>query len=152
IGVEPGTGWGAEEADPKKFSPFVGWMGRPDDIYGGARGGSQGLFRRAYNYAPESSGLVGVPIQVWSTKTFGASWAPPVKENELIDAQLEVAKNDPSGTKLSGTITSKLPVELRDAVLFYRDRYYPLGTLAAGTPLRIDDKMDKGSSPQTWFG
>src|SRR5262249_17289715 len=64
IGVEPGTGWGAEEKDPKRYSPFVSWMGRPDEGWGGGRGGSQGLFRRAYNYAPESSGLVGVPIQV----------------------------------------------------------------------------------------
>src|SRR5262249_20247759 len=110
IGVEPGTGWGPEEKDPKKYAPFVSWMGRPDEGYG--RGGSQGLFRRAYNYAPASSGLEGVPIQVWSTKTFSASWYRPVAEKELIDADLTIAKNDPN--KVSGTITSHLPVGLQD--------------------------------------
>jgi hypothetical protein len=152
IGVEPGTGWGAEEKDPKKFAPFVSWMGRPEDQMYGSRGGSQGLFRRAYNYAPESSGLVGVPIQVWSTKTFSASWARPIKEDELVEARLEVAKNDLQGMKLSGTITSKLPVELRDAVLFYRNKFYKLDTLTPGTPLRIDDRMAQVNEPQAWFG
>jgi hypothetical protein len=150
IGVEPGTGWGAEETDPKKFSPFVSWMGPPDEGWGGRGGGSQGLFRRAYNYAPESSGLVGVPIQVWSTKTFSASWARPIKDNELIEADLQLAVNNKD--KLSGTITSHLPVELRDVTLFYANRYYSLGTLTPGSPQRIDDKMAQGNSPQTWFG
>jgi hypothetical protein len=149
IGVEPGTGWGAEEKDPKKYSPFVSWMGRPDENMYGGHGGSQGLFRRAYNYAPESSGLVGVPIQVWSTKTFSASWNRPIKEKELFDADLHLAVNDKN--KLSGTITSNLPVELRDVVLFYRDKYYALGNLAPGNPQRIDDKMAQGNNLQAWF-
>jgi hypothetical protein len=152
VGVEPGTGWGPEERDPRKYGPFVGWMGKPDEgfyAYGGR--GSPGLFRRAYDYAPESSGLVGVPIQVWSTKTFSASWARPIKEDELVEARLEVAKNDETGMKLSGTITSHLPVDLRDAVLFYRGKYYPLEKLTAGTPLRVDGKMGQAGDPQVWF-
>jgi hypothetical protein len=161
IGVEPGTGWGTEEKDPKKFGPVVGWLGRPDEGWGGGRGGSQGLFRRAYNYAPDlgksygeqpaASGLIGVPIQVWSTKTFSASWARPIKDDELIEARLEVAKNDQSGMKLSGTLTSHLPVELRNAVLFYRDRYYALDNLTPGDPQRIDAKMAQSKDPQQWF-
>jgi hypothetical protein len=162
IGVEPGTGWGAEEKDPRKYEPFVGWLGRPDEGWGGGRGGSQGLFRRAYNYTPDlsktygdqaaCSGLIGVPIQVWSTKNFSASWARPIKDNELMEAELHVANNDPAKKKLSGTITSKLPVELRDVVLFYRDNCYALDNLAPGSPQRIDDKMGREVNPQTWFG
>jgi hypothetical protein len=163
IGVEPGTGWGSEERDPKKFSPYVSWMGKPEDAYGmGRGGGGGGLFRRAYNYAPDysktyaeqlpSAGLVGVPIQVWSTKTFSASWYRPVKENELVEAEVTVAKNDPSGMKLSGTVTSHLPVELHEVALFYRDKYYPLDNLVPGTPQRIDDKMGQGNTPTSWLG
>jgi hypothetical protein len=151
IGVEPGNGWGPEENDPKKYGPLVGWMGRPDDTLYGSRG-SQSLFRRAYDYAPESSGLKGVPIQVWSTKTFNASWSRPIKEDELVEAKLEVAKNDPEKKmKLSGTITSHLPVDLRDVVLFYRGKFYPLDKLTAGSPLRIDGKMEQPGDPQIWF-
>ncbi|HEX5269590.1 MAG TPA: hypothetical protein VFW33_03835, partial [Gemmataceae bacterium] len=152
IGVEPGAGWSPEERDPRKYGPFVGWMNRPDEgfaVYGGH--GSPGLFRRAYDYAPESSGLIGVPIQVWSTKTFSASWYHPIKEDELVEARLEVAKNDEEKVKLSGTITSHLPVDLRDVALFYRGKYYPLDKLTAGTPLRVDGKMENAQSPQNWL-
>ncbi len=159
IGVEPATGWGPEETDPKKFSPLVGWMGRPEDTWNGGRGGSQGLFRRAYNYAPDLSkeykdqpagaGLLGVPIQVWSTKSFSASWFHVIREDELIEARITAAKDDP--TKPSGTITSHLPVELRDVVFFYRNNYYPLENLIPGTPQRIDGKMGQKGNPQTWL-
>ncbi len=160
IGVEPGAGWGPEERDPRKYSPFVSWMGRPEEGWPGRGGGGQSLFRRAYNYAPDtrqypdqppSAGLIGVPIQVWSTKSFSASWYRPVKPDELIEAKVGVAANDPSGKKLSGTITSHLPVELRDAALFYRGRYYPLDNLIPGSPQRIDDKMAQGNDAQGWF-
>jgi hypothetical protein len=153
IGVEPGTGWGAEEKDPKKYAPFVGWMGRPEEGWGGTvHGGSQGLFRRAYDYAPESSGLLGVPIQVWSTKTFSGSWYRAIKDNELLETDFRVPNNDQTRMKLSGTITSHLPVELQDVALFYRGKYYALDNLAPDNPQRIDAKMDKGNDAQNWFG
>jgi hypothetical protein len=162
IGVQPGNGWGPEENDPKKFSPFVSWMGRPEeDAWPGRGGGGGGLFRRAYNYTPDmsrsfgeqspSAGLVGVPIQVWSTKTFSASWYRPIKEDELVDAKVELANNDPTRTKLSGTITSHLPVELRDVILFYRGKGYALDNLVPGTRQRIDAKMAQGADAQNWF-
>ncbi len=151
VGIEPGAGWGPEERDPKKYGPFVGWMSKPDDNVYAYGGHGPGLFRRAYDYAPESSGLIGVPIQVWSTKTFNASWARPIKEDELVESRLEVAKNDAEKMKLSGTITSHLPVDLRDAVLFYRGKFYPLDKLTAGTPLRVDGKMEQAGNAQTWF-
>jgi hypothetical protein len=154
IGVEPGTGWGAEEKDPRKYSPFVSWMGRPQDAWMGRGGGSQSLFRRAYDYAPESSGLLGVPIQVWSTKTFSASWDRPIRPDELVEARLEFAKANPN--QVSGSITSHLPVELRDAVLFYHGKYYPLNkSLAPSDTLRIDDLglglPGRGGEPQNWL-
>jgi hypothetical protein len=153
IGVEPGTGWGAEEKDPKKFSPFVSWMGRPEDEREyGSRGGSPGLFRRAYNYAPESTGLIGVPIQVWSTKTFSASWYRPIKDDDLIEADLTFAKSNPN--KVSGEIKSHLPVELRDVAIFFGDRFYKLDKLSPGDTRRLDDlnvELGKGQPTQDWF-
>jgi hypothetical protein len=160
VGVEPGTGWGPQEQDPKKYGPFVSWMGRPEEMYNyGGRGGG-GLFRRAYEYAPAqkdypdeppSGGLIGVPIQVWSTKTFSASWARPIKDDELFETRLSVAENDPAKEKLSGTIKSRVQVDLRNVALFYRDKYYALDNLPAGGELRVDDKMAQGKELGPWF-
>ncbi len=34
------------------------------------RSGSQGFFRRPYAYAPDAQGVVGVPIPIWTSKSF----------------------------------------------------------------------------------
>src|SRR5262249_50636461 len=65
IGVEPvSPGWSAI-TDQAQTPATISWMGRPDDSYGGyGRPRSSGLFRRAYDYETDASGLRGVPIQV----------------------------------------------------------------------------------------
>ena len=68
---------GIEAAGPSQHDAgaVTTWLGRPDASYGGyGRARSQGLFHRAYDYQPEAAGLGGVPIQVWATKSFTASW------------------------------------------------------------------------------
>src|SRR5207245_2207923 len=76
VGLEPvETDWVPAPAAGKSWPVLVSWMGRQDAGWGGAnRGQSQGLFRRAYDYAESAAGMAGVPIQVWSTKTFATSW------------------------------------------------------------------------------
>src|SRR5262249_41746028 len=74
IGVEPAadTGWAPRD----KRSVVLGWRGRPDSsAMGFRRSRSQSLFRRTYEFEPDCSGVRGVPIPVWSTKSFVASWA-----------------------------------------------------------------------------
>ena len=81
----------------------AGWAGPRTLITAAA---AESLFRRAYDYAPDlknypdqppSAGLIGVPIQVWSTKTFSASWHRPVDPKTLIDADLAVGRRDADG-------------------------------------------------------
>ena len=54
------------------------WLGS----YGGGR--SQGLFKRAYAFAPDATGVIGVPIPVWTTRGFVASWDVPPPPGRLL--------------------------------------------------------------------
>jgi hypothetical protein len=119
IGVQPAPGWFVAGGDKESSSATVSWMGRPEMGYGGFnRPRSQGLFRRTYDYAADAVGLKGVPIQVWSTKSFTASWERPYNP-----AQPPVTANlhrRPT-VGLEGTLTSNLPAALEEASLVYSD-------------------------------
>jgi hypothetical protein len=136
IGVEAADGgWGGGG----RQESLVGWMGRPENTYGGmGRGGAQSLFRRTYEYEPEAAGLTGVPIQVWATKSFNASWVvQPLKDQAPIEADL---KHPPADvTNVSGTVTSNLPAALVDVVAIYKGTAYAQkGPLYPGVPRRLD--------------
>jgi hypothetical protein len=144
VGVEPG--WTADQkADLRSSSTVVTWFGAPENTWGNVGGGSPGLFRRAYDYAPEATGLIGVPIQVWSTKSFNASWQEHLEAAPLFSAELGHPPADPN--LLTGTITNHLPVALQDVWLFYRGHCYELGRLEAGE-MRIDDLVTRGKEKQ----
>jgi hypothetical protein len=141
VGVEPGVIPESASRGATNQS-LVSWMGRPDTSYGGYnRPRSQSLFRRTYDYAPEATGMQGVPIQVWSTKSFSASWErpfdaarPPVESN---------LRQLTSQQGVEGSITSHLAAPLEDAVLIYGEgrldaKVYLLGTLFPGTPKRLN--------------
>lgn len=154
VGVEPAftaaqgkSPWVAEpprdptsgEQDPSgAYATAVDWMGRPERFHGGSgSSGGQGLFRRTYDYMPDLSGLNGVPIQVWATKSFTSSWhAPRTATHKLFEAKLEhlPGKRD----EVQGTITSHLPVPLQDVAVLYREYAYRVGNLAPGEEVRLE--------------
>src|SRR5262249_20799603 len=105
IGVEPAESWGVAGGQGAP-STTLGWLGKPTDQWGGmGRGGSQSLFRRTYDYADDLSGLVGVPIQVWATKSFSASWMVPSAGTTVpFSAEVKHAPGRPE--LLIGTVTS----------------------------------------------
>jgi hypothetical protein len=155
VALEPSApGWappaGAEQIPP---AANLTWLGRPDPVFGGTgRGGSQGLFRRAYNYLPEARGLLNVPIQVWSTKSFSACWQAPYdpKEQLIVGNLRYSSKTSP----LSGTITNKLPVDLEDVSIYYPgDKWYSIGRLVRDVPQRVDALQvgSTGTSMDDWF-
>jgi hypothetical protein len=142
VGIEPAPGWAPEDPNNAEarnpYSVVTTWFGRPADGYGG-RAGTGGLFRRSYDYSPDAMGLLGVPIQVWATKSFTATWEAGLpKESPLITAELAPSEANPR--VLSGSITSKLPVELADVSLLYKGYAYTLGRLPRDLPVRIEDK------------
>jgi hypothetical protein len=142
IGIEPVAPiWAQEVEEGKKASGvMVSWLGRPGVGFGDfGRPRSQSLFRRAYNYAADATGLEGVPIQVWSSKSFSASWERPLDPGKLPlmaelrhPAEAGYPKGNPQ--KIDGWITNQLPVPVTGAWLVYlreptKPEAYELGTL-----------------------
>jgi hypothetical protein len=136
----------------RDYSTVVTWFGRPDDSSMGF-GGGVSLYRRTYDYAPDAVGLDGVPIQVWTTKGFQASWKTDLTDQTrpLIVARLKNPGDKDGDTRLSGRIDSNLPVGLDDAVLIYRRRVYKLGRIDPGTTL-LDPLLNRNetTSMATW--
>jgi hypothetical protein len=156
IGLEPAApGW-APRPGPGRPAPSVmlTWMGRPETDAMNNRSQSQGLFRRAYDYAAEATGLNGVPIQVWSTKSFAATWHADLDPAEpVLDADIRLSRL--GNGLLTGQITSKLPVKLEDVVLYYGGqkygKWYEMDPLLPNVPQRVD-AINGGTSltTQAW--
>jgi hypothetical protein len=135
VGIEPATpDWSQPPADGNRASGVVvSWMGKPETTYSGyGRARSQSLFRRTYDYEPDGTGLTGVPIQVWSTKSFTASWERPFAAGKV---RSRLNRRKEGG--LEGSVTNPLPVNLEAATLIYvsgpsESQIYALGTMAAG--------------------
>jgi len=106
------------------------------------RPGSQGLFPQPYVYAPDATGIEGVPLPVWSTRTFTASWhspldpARPAIEADILRSRL--GKQQPKGT-----VTNNLPVALQGITLCYEGRWYSFGDLGPGEERRIEGIFEK---------
>lgn len=142
LGIEPAAPeWAAEvPAEKKAASVLMSWMGRPDTSYGGyGRSRSQSLFRRAYQYAPDATGLEGVPIQVWSMKSFDACWKRDVGPKQPFVADLQIAKEP---QKVTGTITNQLPVALNNVYLIYGTGTNKASVYALAQPLQPGEAQE----------
>src|SRR5262249_37359511 len=118
IGIEPQTKpWLLKEG--ALGQPPVTWLGRarPKGIARTGRTRSQGLFTRPYAYDTDAAGLRDVPIPVWTTKAFTASWSAPFAQLPLeVDLRYEVGRPE----KVSGKIKSNLPFVLTDIGIVYQ--------------------------------
>lgn len=164
IGIEPASpDWAAETGEGKSNpSVLVSWLGRPGHGFGDFnRPRSQSLFRRSYEYAPDATGLVGVPIQVWSSKSFTARWEAPVDPNHIpfrVDLRHPADPDNPKGNlkDLTGSITNQLPFVMEDATLIYGDgeampRTFDLGRLQSNETKPINIHRNQGGKDlQQW--
>jgi hypothetical protein len=159
LGLEPAPGWAGRSAGP---SGTVLTVLEGSDR--GLRTGSQGLFPRPYEYAEDASGLVRVPLRVWATRSFSASWRAPIKPDEPPIDTREVGqrgaagplRTSRTGEGLVGRITNNLPVDLLGVALLYREKWYDLGTLAAGESRRVEELFARAAKGQgrtlsQWF-
>ncbi len=114
------------------------------------------LFRQPYEYAEDATGIERVPIPVWSTRMFTASWRTPYPADKP-PFRAELVRRD--NGLVTGKIINELPVDLEDVCLFYHDRWYKLpnnrvlaakGDLFDVTELGMDDHGLK-QSMDSWF-
>ncbi len=118
---------------------LVTWLGRPEagGMGGIGRPRSQGLFTRTYAYARDGAGLRDVPIPVWTTKSFTATWNASLKTLPF-KASLHYDPDD-ADRKLSGTILNNMPLDLQEVALFYGRNVYRLSDCLKGQELRLAD-------------
>jgi hypothetical protein len=161
VGIEPAfPEWAAPppptDNDNETYAVVVNWLGKPDVFGVAGRATTPGLFRRAYEYTPNATGLKGVPIQVWATKSFAASWRASLRGAQpkpLFQSDVRYQFNQAGAPALRGTVTNNLPVELKDAVLLHQKVYYPLGDLRPGEATDITKAVagGQGKHLDNWF-
>src|SRR5262249_22753869 len=115
------------------------------------------LFSSEYRYSRELDAMIGVPIQVWSTKSFSGRWNYQAESRVVADLKM-----DKSGVA-EGSLTSKLEFPLSGALLLCGDWAYEIGALRPGqtykfipgeqrslTDLLKDYHMRKGTEHNTY--
>ncbi|MBN9121169.1 MAG: hypothetical protein J0I06_18795 [Planctomycetes bacterium] len=147
IGVTPGDGWGYSDG-----GVTVSAIGAP-------RGGRPGIVRRKYAIHADdervADALEGVPIQVWSTKAFTASWSGLYNTGgghfrTAVESDLVHPPGDRS--KVIGTFTHTLNVPtLTDCVAFYAGEAYPLpgDVIVRGQRVRL--VLDQSTQASQWL-
>ena len=152
VGLEPSTpGWASpppEGSTGRATLTTLVHAGQSADATG-----SPSLFRKPYDYAEDASGLERVPIPVWSTRTFQASWsaaidkdAPPVQNGGADKAKPDLVRTergDPA--KVFGTIRNNLAVPLQSVTIFYKGKYYlAANDLAPGETFNVQTLFAPG--------
>ncbi len=148
VGVEPVFPRLVGGEGAKAPTATVAWLGRPEGGGMGASGRqqSQSFWTRTYDFAPGAAGLTGVPIPVWTTKSFTASWAAPLGKMPF-EARLEY---DADG-RLTGTFRNLLPIDLHDVRLVYQGKWHRLPDCpAGGKPVPVDIRPGAGMDMGGW--
>ena len=156
VGLEPASDTWTAPVPAGAPGPVVTLLEAGDTT---TRAGSQALFRRPYEYADEEAGLYRVPVPVWSTRSFKASWRAPLRAKTPAIGTTDDAgpiRKARAGSGLAGRITNNLGVKLTDVALFYQSRWYTLGTLEPGErkqvePLFAADAQGQNRDVGAWF-
>ncbi len=85
-------------------SMLLSWMGLPGDALGGLHAASleSSLWSDAYDASPDRGALTGVPVQIWSSKSFVARWKEPARYR--LDSSLRAGPDQvPSGELVNRT-------------------------------------------------
>lgn len=121
-----------ETAGPKKL---LSWFGLSGTGLGGmdSKAASAPLFDQPYEIDSNDGVIEGVPISIWSSKSFVARW-------ETAGGGIEADLKGTANHRLQGTIVNHLGVPLAECALLYGDWVYPLDTLAPGQTAQLDHR------------
>jgi hypothetical protein len=126
-------------------SGYFAWFGLPGDGLGGMNphGGNASLLSQSYllwpdseNLPPEANSMQGVPIQVWSTKSFTGRWqadAEVVPPADLVEEDRD----------LLGSITNPYDFPLENCIVAHDHWAYKLGTIAPGEKKPLDTRLER---------
>jgi hypothetical protein len=144
LGLAPVLPGGGSPTDPQKL---VAWLGLPGDALGGMGMQATGtsFFGRPYYFGPEFDQLLGVPIQVWSTKSITGRWTS--RDALPLSADLvEVADQ-----MLAGHIDSGLDVDLGQCHLLYDRWVYTIPKIQQGARIELRS-LAEPQLIKTWLG
>ncbi len=139
--------------DPKAVTPaapgtevVTTWFGAPESGLRGmnTRNRGMGFGGGGYAYGPvgKVEELEDVRIGIWSTKGVVARWfgAAPSDPKSIVEVDLQPVGTD----RLAGTVTNRLTVPLKNAVIaFGKQVYYQLGDIAPGAVVQVDATLDR---------
>jgi hypothetical protein len=125
VGVAPAAGWAAPPANTTALVTMLESPARTN------RQGSAALFRQPYTYAENATAVERMPVPVWATRSFTASWRAPLDPAKpAFEASLKLVNDKPTGS-----ITSNLPVPLMDVVVFYKGQWRDLKEIKPADPV-----------------
>jgi hypothetical protein len=104
--------------------PIVSWLGLPGAALGGMnpRASDPTVWKGGYRFSPGLETLSGVPIPIWSTKSFTARWTSPAGAFAVPEAKLAEEDRVPTGT-----VNNPFDFPLHDCLLAYGNWVYELG-------------------------
>jgi hypothetical protein len=168
VGVEPAPPWVAPPTDDDL--PIRSWTAKPQATpnrpihsttvavfsapEAGRRAASSALYSQPYDYTDSATGLEKVPIPVWATRSFTASWTAPLpKEKPPVEASLRLPRPGGGEPLPLGEITNNLPVALQSVGLFYHNEWFDLGTLEPGETRSVGELFTGGHKKlrQQWL-
>ena len=130
---------------PAGTEVLMSWFSSPEDQFGAMGNSSRrfGFGNGGYSYGAYTDlgiepgngaveSLHGVRIPIWSTKCVSARWfglSRPVLDSDLRPVGID---------RLQGTITNRLDVELKDAIVAFRTHVYLVGTIAPRATIRVE--------------
>ncbi|HMP04847.1 MAG TPA: hypothetical protein PJ982_00725 [Lacipirellulaceae bacterium] len=126
---------GARGVDAPRSERLAAWLGAPGPGLGGMRGqrGLASLFEHGYEFAPDLSGMTGLPVEQWSTRTLTARWSAAV--DDLLPAELRAQDDD----LLVGRIENRTGVRLQDCLLMHGRWAQSLPPLDDGAAVQVGD-------------
>ncbi|NQU20884.1 MAG: hypothetical protein HQ567_06340 [Candidatus Nealsonbacteria bacterium] len=108
------------------------WQGLPGGALGGMnpRGRDPVRWTTSYEFSAELDKMHGVPIPIWSSRSFTARWAATMDcpvEADLVE----------QGRRLTGTIRNGLDVSLSECMVVYAGQVYNLDEFEPGELIRL---------------
>jgi hypothetical protein len=112
------------DSPPPCSQPIVSWLGLPGEALGGMnpRASDPTVWKGGYRFSPGLETLSGVPIPIWSTKSFTARWTSSARAFLVPEAKLVEEDRVPTGP-----LTNPFDFPLHDCLLAYGNWVYQLG-------------------------